>query len=48
MMVFNNNLKKAGIFIDNIMKEMLTNKEMIEKYEKEFGKLPAEFKLDLQ
>ena len=47
MMVFNNNLKKAGIFHDNIMVEMITNKEMIEKQEKEFGKLPAEFKLDL-
>jgi hypothetical protein len=44
---FSNGLKKAGIFKDNVLVEMLKTKDQILQSELELGVLPAEFKLEL-
>ncbi len=47
IMSFSNGLKKAGIFKDNVLVEMLKTKDQILQSEFELGVLPAEFKLEL-
>jgi hypothetical protein len=45
--LFSNGLKKAGMFKDNVLVEILKTKDQILKTELEIGVLPAEFKLEL-